>query len=100
MRLEGDDAEVAACCAEQRSKSMLSYAFHELRNSIGNGKSTSENEALSGTRCRPPRLEVRLRSRRSARLHTLGGRGNFLVFVHGKQHVIAEVMPPQNSAAA
>jgi hypothetical protein len=35
MRLAGNHAEVAACCAEWEFKSKLNYAFQELGNSIG-----------------------------------------------------------------
>jgi hypothetical protein len=96
MRPDGDKAEVAACCAEWRVKSKLNYEFHELVNSIGRGLRCRVRRKLS----RQALLEVRPGGRGCVRLLAHGRSGDLLVFVHGKQQVIAEVVAAVNSAAS
>jgi hypothetical protein len=87
MRPDGNNAEVAECCAEQRFESMLNYEFHESGNSIGRWTSSRVHNESS----RQALLEVRPGGRGGFRLLAHGRRGDLLVFVHGKQQVIAEV---------
>jgi len=101
MRFTGNPAEVEECCAEWGFKSKSNYAFQQLGNSIcGQRCARNAHQSWRGVVDGPAALEVWLGVGRPFCLCFHCGSGNLLILLHGKQHVVAEMMAPVNPAAA